>query len=226
MGQQYQQALRARKGGDAQSVAENQRAWLLQRNNRCSAVNDTAFWACLLEMTTQRVDALTKLATMGTETGPMAQLPDPAQTVPKNQASPVVNTPSSNVGSTPASVTLKSDASSSAPDPILIGLLTIVALSTVVIVCGNISRRERLARERRCLVAKYGEEVADRIIARQVWQGMTDEQLTESWGAPVDVGREITRTKVKETWKYGQTGKNRFRQRVSLEDGIVVGWKT
>jgi hypothetical protein len=63
------------------------------------------------------------------------------------------------------------------------------------------------------------------IIARQVWQGMTDEQLTDSWGNPVDIGREIVRTKIKETWKYGQTGKNRFRNRVYLENGIVIGWK-
>jgi hypothetical protein len=54
---------------------------------------------------------------------------------------------------------------------------------------------------------------------------MTQEQLADSWGEPVDVGSEVTRAKTKEIWKYGQTGKNRFRERVYLENGIVVGWK-
>ena len=78
---------------------------------------------------------------------------------------------------------------------------------------------------RRHLTKKYGPQEAARIIAREVWQGMTAEQLTESRGHPADIGREIIRTRTKETWKYGQTGKNRFQNRIYLEDGIVIGWK-
>jgi hypothetical protein len=80
-------------------------------------------------------------------------------------------------------------------------------------------------KRRESLIATYGEQAADRILARQVWQGMTDEQLIESWGLPADKDTEIKRTTTKETWKYGQTGKNRFRNRVYLENGIVIGWK-
>jgi hypothetical protein len=82
---------------------------------------------------------------------------------------------------------------------------------------------QRRARRQR-LVAKYGEKIADMIISAQVWQGMTEEQLVESWGTPVDKDYEIKKTKTKETWKYGQTGKNRFSNRVYLEDGVVIGW--
>jgi 16S rRNA C1402 N4-methylase RsmH len=76
------------------------------------------------------------------------------------------------------------------------------------------------------LVGKYGEEIAARIAARNVWQGMTVEQLIESWGSPADIAREIVKARKKETWKYVQTGKNRFANRIYLENGIVIGWKT
>jgi hypothetical protein len=75
------------------------------------------------------------------------------------------------------------------------------------------------------LVKKYGDEAGLKILARKVWQGMTQEQLTESWGKPVDVDHMVLKTKTKETWKYNQTGKNRFKDRIYLEDGSVVGWK-
>jgi hypothetical protein len=54
---------------------------------------------------------------------------------------------------------------------------------------------------------------------------MTDEQLIESWGIPDDKDTEIKRAMRKETWKYGQIGKNRFSDRIFLENGIVIGWK-
>jgi hypothetical protein len=86
-------------------------------------------------------------------------------------------------------------------------------------------RQQRLADERQRLVVRYGEHAAALILAHQVWQGMTDEQLTESWGIPDDKDTEIKRATKKETWKYGQIGKNRFSDRVFLENGIVIGWK-
>ncbi len=109
------------------------------------------------------------------------------------------------------------------PVIILIGLG--LALWLGVKVVRNVLRREELARRRQNLIVKYGEEVAERVLAGEVWQGMTDEQLVDSWGSPVEVGREIVRHKSKETWKYGQTGKNRFSNRVYLENGLVIGWK-
>lgn len=73
---------------------------------------------------------------------------------------------------------------------------------------------------------KYGDEgVVDMIMRRTMWQGMSSEQLRDSLGAPVAVDRKIYKTKVAETYKYSQTGKNRFRCRVKVENDIVVGWE-
>ncbi|MDI1265380.1 MAG: hypothetical protein PS018_19210 [bacterium] len=84
-----------------------------------------------------------------------------------------------------------------------------------------ITRRNR----REALAARYGDEDADKIMAGKVWQGMSQEQLVESWGNPVDMGREVRRSEIEETWKYGQTGKNRFANRVYLGNSVVIGWK-
>jgi hypothetical protein len=236
MGQQYQLALRARKDGDTQSAMESQRAWLLQRNSRCSGVADAAIWACLLDMTKQRIEALTKLAAVSTETVPTAQSQTPMQTAPKNLAGPVLSTPSTNSGSPSTSTISQSSAPtnppSEGPSSLLVVLFVLGAVIGAIAIFGNISRqkrlaaeRQRLAQERQRLVTKYGEEAADRILAHEVWQGMTDEQLIESWGIPADKDTEIKRTTRKETWKYGQIGKNRFSNRVFLENGVVIGWK-
>jgi hypothetical protein len=62
-------------------------------------------------------------------------------------------------------------------------------------------------------------------LAHKIWQGMTKEQLVDSWGRPEDVDQKVYKTKTKEIWKYGQMGKNRYRERVYAEDGVVVGWQ-
>jgi len=85
---------------------------------------------------------------------------------------------------------------------------------------------EERRRRREALIAKYGsEQVADDIISRKVWQGMTSEQLMDSWGQPQDVDKKVYKQKTNETWKYGRTGKNRYSQRVFIENGVVVGWE-
>jgi hypothetical protein len=83
----------------------------------------------------------------------------------------------------------------------------------------------RYAARRRFLISKYGLEVGLRILGRKIWQGMTAEQLLDSWGQPADIGRQVYKVKTKETWKYNQDGKNRYKDRIFLEDGYVVGWQ-
>jgi uncharacterized protein len=225
MGQQYQHALRNRKDGETQPIVESQRAWLLQRNSRCGGVADTAVWACLLEITKQRVDVLTKLAAVAHETVPATQSQTETQTAPKSPPGQVSNTPSLNPAVSPTPPTSKSgpspNSSSEGSNSFLVILFILGAAIGGIAVIRNINRRNRRQR----LIAIYGEQATDRILARQVWQGMTDEQLIESWGLPADKDTEIKRTTTKETWKYGQTGKNRFNNRVYLESGIVIGWK-
>jgi hypothetical protein len=83
----------------------------------------------------------------------------------------------------------------------------------------------RYALRRKYLIGKYGQQIGIRLLKRHVWQGMTIEQLSDSWGNPVDIDRVVYKTKTKETWKYNQTGKNRFRNRIYVENGMIVGWK-
>lgn len=72
---------------------------------------------------------------------------------------------------------------------------------------------------------KYGDaEIVDMIMKKMVWQGMSAEQLTDSLGRPVATDRKVYKTKTSETYKYDQAGKNRYRRRVTLENGVVVGW--
>jgi len=90
----------------------------------------------------------------------------------------------------------------------------------------NRRKAERLKARRDALIAKYGsEDIADKIIAKKIWQGMTTEQLGESWGKPQDIDDSVLKTKTKATWKYGRIAKNRYSQKVMIEDGQVVGWE-
>jgi hypothetical protein len=54
---------------------------------------------------------------------------------------------------------------------------------------------------------------------------MSRDQLRDSLGEPVEIGREIYKKAMREEFKYHQTGRNRFKNRVWLENGVVVGWK-
>ena len=228
MGQQYQQALRLRKGPDSQALIASQRSWIQQRNAVCGGVAGTAVWSCVLDMTKQRIAALSE-APASVDPTPVASpspLPQPrVQNAPLVVAPPVAQRgPDTSTASKPTAVPQPS----SGINPLLVGIFIVGAVIGAIVVLNNIRRREeerRRAAERQRLVDKYGDEIADRILAHTIWQGMTEEQLLESWGAPADRDREIRKTTTKETWKYRQTGRNRFSNRVFLENGVVIGWK-
>src|SRR5581483_8210699 len=61
MGRVLQQALRASR--DRQSLLENQRYWLYQRDTTCSARESGAIGPCLIGTTKSRIDELTRVAT-------------------------------------------------------------------------------------------------------------------------------------------------------------------
>jgi len=78
---------------------------------------------------------------------------------------------------------------------------------------------------RQQLLAKYGDDqIVARIMGREVWEGQSHEQLRDALGVPVDTDEKVMKKHRREIWKYHQTGVNRFGLRVTLEDGIVVGW--
>ena len=93
----------------------------------------------------------------------------------------------------------------------------------VAVVLFNIHQNRK---RRADLLAKKGDQsIEDRIMNKKIWQGMSEMQLIDSWGIPVEKGQKLYKTKASEVFKYNQTGKNRFASRVRVENGIVVGWE-
>ena len=110
------------------------------------------------------------------------------------------------------------------------GWILLVALAIMLWVAAAALKRRRLRRlaEARFaeLMKKYRDQtIVEAIMGGSIWQGMSEDQLMNSRGAPEDKDQTIYKTKKKETWKYGRSGKNRFRERIFVENGIVVGWK-
>ncbi|WP_202593987.1 MULTISPECIES: hypothetical protein [Geobacter] len=84
----------------------------------------------------------------------------------------------------------------------------------------------REAEQRRlALTAKYADPLLiEKIMSRHFWQGQTEEQLRDSLGHPYDIDERVLKTKSKQIWKYHPMGRNRFGLRITLENGLVVGW--
>jgi uncharacterized protein len=214
MGQAFQQAMKTQR--DPHTIQESQRSWIVQRDRTCGSTPEIPF-SCLLEMTKQRAIALSQFATSAP---PIASTAVPATAV----TSVVPQAPNSSTPELAARAVTQSTSvtTSSGGDD---GLSRIVL---VVLFVGGLYFAVKIAnaaRRKQVLIAKYGDATAARILARQIWQGMTEEQLVDSWGRPVEIGSEVLRTKTKQIWKYGRTGKNRFRERVTVENGMVSGWK-
>ncbi|NLH80300.1 MAG: DUF2845 domain-containing protein [Phyllobacteriaceae bacterium] len=103
-----------------------------------------------------------------------------------------------------------------------IALTVAITAIVLIVLFKHYQRKKRIEH----LMGKYGDaQVVQMIMAKQIWQGMSKGQLFDSWGNPAAADRKIYKTKVAETMKYNQTGKNRYSSRVMLEDDIVVGWK-
>jgi hypothetical protein len=87
------------------------------------------------------------------------------------------------------------------------------------------ARRAQVEAHRDGLVARFGAENADRLLRREIWQGQTTEMLIEARGAPANIDERVTAKMTRHVYKYDQQGKNRYRLRVTLENGVVVGWE-
>ena len=68
-------------------------------------------------------------------------------------------------------------------------------------------------------------KLSNKLMRKVIWQGQTQEQLMDSIGKPVDVDQKVLKTMEREIWKYQRTGTNRYRMRITIENGIVVGWE-
>lgn len=96
----------------------------------------------------------------------------------------------------------------------------IISLTIVLLVIDYVIKKNKKER----LIRQYGEEIAVRIMKKIVWHGETEIQLIESLGKPQAIDTKYLKNKTKEVWKYRSSGKNRFKTRIVLEEGIVVGW--
>lgn len=95
-----------------------------------------------------------------------------------------------------------------------------IAVIAIVVGVHVTKHRQRLA----TLRSKYSEVDVQRITGKTVWQGQTEEQLIDTLGCPVAVDRKVLKTIRREVWKYGRTSAQRYRLRVTVEDGRVIGW--
>jgi hypothetical protein len=88
-------------------------------------------------------------------------------------------------------------------------------------------RKENEKRER--LLKIYTKEEVDKIMSKQLWLGMTEETLFEARSRPLDISESVSKGVVKKKHYYDKStnrlGNDAFDFEVTLEDGIVTGWK-
>jgi hypothetical protein len=114
----------------------------------------------------------------------------------------------------------------------LIGSLFVIAgkLATSLDIFGNKQRKQQLQlanlqSKLTYLRNKYTDEaLVQRMMQGQIWPGQTSEQLNDTLGLPVTVDDIQLKTKKREVWKYGKTGINRYRLRITLDNDVVVSW--
>jgi hypothetical protein len=113
---------------------------------------------------------------------------------------------------------------------------TAYVLAAFVAIGATIALKRRAARKRaeaeraadqqryHDLASRFGDEAAQSIMVGQIWVGATADMVIEALGAPADTDERVLKTKTKHVYKYWPTGPNRYAYRVTLEDGVVVGW--
>jgi hypothetical protein len=74
------------------------------------------------------------------------------------------------------------------------------------------------------LCIRFGEEIAAKIHARELWQGATTEMVVEAFGRPDDTKERVFKTKTKITLCYDETAQGRYALKIHTENGVVVGW--
>ena len=102
----------------------------------------------------------------------------------------------------------------------IVPLVVIVVIVALVMANRASKRRKRIEELRR----KYPEDIVQRILAGQIWQGQTEGQLIDALGSPAEVDRKVLKTMRREIWKYGRMSARRFRLRITVENGTVAGW--
>jgi hypothetical protein len=103
----------------------------------------------------------------------------------------------------------------------VIPALVVVAIVLLIVWQKHAKKQKRLA----YLRAKYHDEkVVQNIYAGYFWRGQTEEQLRDSIGPPAAIDNKLLKTMTREIWKYHASGVNRYRLRITVENGRVAGW--
>jgi hypothetical protein len=88
---------------------------------------------------------------------------------------------------------------------------------------------KRTAENKKELEAKYGDkEIAERIIKKELWIGMSKDMLLDVKGRPEHKSEKVTSNKKKEEYYYegykNIRGNPSYKFKVVLVDGFVSGW--
>ena len=65
---------------------------------------------------------------------------------------------------------------------------------------------------------KYGKEIGNRISQGQVWKGMTEEMLQDSWGKPDRINSNKEKWGLFTQWSYGDIT-------YFFKDGVMIDWE-
>lgn len=82
---------------------------------------------------------------------------------------------------------------------------------------------EKEAKERKVyLINRYGAKIAEKILNRQIWLGMSDKMLIETIGKPVDINRTVGSFGIHEQWVYVSIQNTEY---YYFENGKLKSWQ-
>lgn len=72
--------------------------------------------------------------------------------------------------------------------------------------------------QRELIILKYGEEDGGRVANGQVWKGMSEDMLKDSWGTPDKIDKNVEKWGVFTQWYYGNVT-------FFFRDGKLTDWE-
>ena len=78
--------------------------------------------------------------------------------------------------------------------------------------------QELTSAQRELYILKYGEEIGNKIAHKQIWTGMTDEMVRESWGEPDRIDKNVEPWGTFTQWYYGEVT-------FFFRDGKLTDWE-
>jgi hypothetical protein len=107
----------------------------------------------------------------------------------------------------------------------LLGLLGVFLLITAVFGVGALQAAiPNIVRARR-IRAKYSDpEVAENLIKRRFWIGMTPQHVVDALGEPLVVERKGEGDRAIEIFKYDHQPGRGYRKRIQFQNGSVIRW--